>query len=217
MFDRIAPTYDRFNALASLGRHQGWRRTLVRQIPVGANVLDIGTGTGDVAFRARAQGHDVVGLDFSEAMIAGARRKDVKGAIQWVVGSAEALPFAENSFGCVTSAFALRNFRSGLDAVFRDAFRVLKVGGKTLHLDFGRPAAPWMRFGHRVYLMWGMPVVGRWVCGQRWPQDYLKDTINTFFEPAEIEDRLEAAGFTNVSHQPIMGGVVQLYRGTKAC
>src|SRR4051812_7146393 len=98
MFDRIAPEYDRFNALASFGLHQSWRDAMVREIPVGAKVLDIATGTGDVAFMARARGHEVVGLDFSERMISLARSKDKEGAILWMTGSAETLPFADRSF-----------------------------------------------------------------------------------------------------------------------
>jgi demethylmenaquinone methyltransferase / 2-methoxy-6-polyprenyl-1,4-benzoquinol methylase len=217
MFNRIAPGYDHFNALASFGMHQSWRDILVKQIPPGARVLDIATGTGDVAFKARAQAHEVVGLDFSEPMITRARKKDKNGSILWMTGSAEALPFAENSFGCVTSAFALRNFRRTLDAVFQETFRVLKPGGVVLHLDFGRPRAPLMRWGHRLHMTFGVPLIGRMVLRERWPQGYLKSTINQFFEPAEVEDHLEAAGFINVGHRPVFGGVVQLYRGTKAC
>src|SRR5258708_28302498 len=117
MFDRIAPEYDRFNTLASFGLHQGWREALVRQIPVGAKVLDIATGTGDVAFMARTHGHEVVGVDFSERMISRARAKDKEGSVLLVTGSAEALPFADRRFECVTSAFALRNFGSCLAGV----------------------------------------------------------------------------------------------------
>ena len=76
MFDRIASDYDRFNAWASLGLHQHWRRTLLRRVPKGARVLDIATGTGDVAFLAAQAGHAVIGMDFSERMLAKAREKD---------------------------------------------------------------------------------------------------------------------------------------------
>jgi len=217
MFDRIAPEYDRFNALASFGLHQGWRQTLARAIPVGAKVLDIATGTGDVAFLAREYGHDVVGLDFSEQMIIRARAKDQQGSILWMTGSADALPFADRSFECVTSAFALRNFRSCLEKVFQESYRVLKSGGMALHLDFGRPRFPLMRWGHRLHMAVGVPLIGRLLCGGRWPTGYLENTVDRFYEPKEVEDRLEAAGFINVGHQPLFGGVVQLYRGTKAC
>lgn len=216
MFNRIAPGYDRFNALASFGLHKNWREVMVRAIPSGAKVLDIATGTGDVAFSARKHGHEVVGLDFSEEMIRRAQAKDRQQSIRWVVGSAAALPFASEEFGAVTSAFALRNMRSCLDDVFRESFRVLKSGGLAQHLDFGRPGFPMMRWGHQVHTRVGVPLIGRLLLGQRWPQGYLADTIRDFYNPSQVEDRLEAAGFINVSHQSLMGGVVQLYRGTKA-
>src|ERR1035438_6172127 len=93
MFDHIAPNYDRFNAWASLGLHQGWRKALVKQIPAGATVLDIATGTGDLALLAHTRGHEVTGLDFSESMLAQARKKDVKKDVRWIQGSADCLPF----------------------------------------------------------------------------------------------------------------------------
>ena len=217
IFDRIAPEYDRFNAWASLGMHHSWREILAREIPPGARVLDIATGTGDVAFLAHEKGHDVVGLDFSERMIARARAKDKSGEILWMVGSADQLPFAERSFGCVTSAFALRNLRSCLDAVFRDTYRVLKSGGVALHLDFGRPHFLPLRWGHRLHMTYGVPLIGRLLFGERWPKGYLETTIEHFYEPAEVEELMQSAGFNDVTHQPILGGVVQLYRGLKTC
>src|SRR5690349_20461677 len=83
MFDRIASDYDRFNALASLGLDQRWCRALLARIPAQARVLDIATGTGDVAFLAAQDGHSVVGLDFSERMLTKAREKDAEGKIKW--------------------------------------------------------------------------------------------------------------------------------------
>ena len=216
MFDRIAPEYDRFNALASFGMHRGWRETLVGQIPPCVDVLDVATGTGDIAIAARDQGHQVIGLDFSQAMIRRAQTKDPNNSIRWVVGSADQLPFAENSFGCITSAFALRNFR-GLDAVFRESYRVLLPGGRVLHMDFGRPKQPLLRLGCRLHMTWGVSLIGRMLFGERWPKDYLAKTIDQFLEPAEVEDCLEAAGFINVRRQPLFGGVVQIYKGTKPC
>jgi demethylmenaquinone methyltransferase/2-methoxy-6-polyprenyl-1,4-benzoquinol methylase len=217
MFDRIAPQYDRFNALASLGLHQGWRKTLVQEIPAGSRVLDIATGTGDLAFMEREYGHDVTGLDFSQAMIDRARAKDKAGSIQWVAASADALPFAADAFDAVTSAFALRNIRTRLSEVFKENFRVLRPGGRVLHLDFGRPRFPLMRWGHRLHMNLGVPLIGKLLCGDRWPKGYLENTIDGFFSPSEVEDYLEHAGFVNVSHQPVMNGVVHLYRGTRAC
>lgn len=215
MFDSIAPDYDRFNAWASLGLHQHWRRALLRRIPEDARVLDVATGTGDVAFLAASAGHSVVGLDFSERMLQIAREKDPQGRIRWVNAPADRLPFSDRSFGCVTSAFALRNLRGSLEAVFKENFRILRSGGKVLHLDFGRPTSALSRWGHRLHLQFGIPLIGQWVCGSRWPKGYLENTIQEFYEPQEVVRRLEEAGFSGVRHTPFSWGVVQLYEGTK--
>ncbi len=215
MFDDIAEGYDRFNAWASLGLHGHWREVLVKRIPKNARVLDVATGTGDVALLANRYGHEVVGVDFSENMLAKARAKDPAGKLLWIHASADRLPFPDKSFGSVTSAFALRNLRSCLDQAFRENFRVLKDGGNVLHLDFGRPKAGLLRWGHRFHLSFGVPLIGKWVCGAKWPAGYLETTIEEFFEPAEIQAKLEAAGFTAVRHSSLLFGVVQLYEGKK--
>ncbi len=217
MFDRIASDYDRFNAWASLGLDHHWRKTLVRHIPQGARVLDLATGTGDVAFWALKAGHEVVGLDFSERMLEQARAKDRQSQIRWMNGSADKLPFSDRSFGCVTSAFALRNLRGSLHAVFRENFRVLRQGGQVLHMDFGRPSSPISKLGHRVHLRIGLPLIGQWVCKDRWPKDYLASTIRDFYEPGEVCDMLQEAGFQDVRHRPLTLGAVQLYEGKKPC
>jgi demethylmenaquinone methyltransferase/2-methoxy-6-polyprenyl-1,4-benzoquinol methylase len=217
MFDRIASDYDRFNAWASLGLHQRWRKALIRRVPEGARVLDIATGTGDVAFLAARTGHAVVGLDFSERMLAHAKEKDKAGRVRWMNGSADRLPFSDRSFGCITSAFALRNLRGCLEGVFNENFRVLRKDGKVLHMDFGRPTSRLSRWGHQVHLNFGIPLIGQWVCKDKWPKGYLETTIREFFEPGEVVQMLEAAGFEDVRHTALSFGVVQLFEGTKKC
>lgn len=214
MFDDIAPNYDRFNAWASLGLHHQWRKALVKRIPEGARVLDIATGTGDVAFLVSPE-HAVVGLDFAEKMLDQARAKDTAGRIHWMQGSADQLPFSDRSFGCITSAFALRNLRSCLNQVFKENFRVLKKDGKVLHMDFGRPSSGVFRWAHHLHLSFGVPIIGQWLCGKRWPEGYLEQTIETFFEPADIEQRLRTAGFSSVTQTPLLWGIIRLYEGTK--
>jgi demethylmenaquinone methyltransferase / 2-methoxy-6-polyprenyl-1,4-benzoquinol methylase len=217
LFDHIASDYDRFNAWASLGLHQKWRAALFRRLPRGARVLDIATGTGDVALLAAQAGCSVVGLDFSERMLAEARRKDPRERIQWVNGSAEKLPFSDQSFDCVTSAFALRNLRGVISAVFAENLRVLRPGGKALHLDFGRPRSFFYRWGHAAHLRVGIPLIGRWVCGKRWPGGYLGSTIREFYAPEQVVGLLRQAGFSEARNIPLACGVVQLFEGIKGC
>lgn len=217
MFDRIASDYDRFNAWASLGLHQHWRRALLGRVPLRSRLLDIATGTGDVAFLAVRAGHTVIGLDFSERMLEKAREKDPAGKIRWMNGSADRLPFSDRSFDCITSAFALRNLRGCLEAALKENFRVLRNGGKVLHMDFGRPDSALSRFGHQVHLRFGIPLIGQWVCGERWPKGYLENTIREFYEPGEVAELLERAGFIGVKFSPLAFGAVQIYEGIKPC
>jgi len=217
MFDRIAADYDRFNAWASLGLHHHWRKALLSRVPVGSRVLDIATGTGDVAFLAAHFGHAVVGLDFSERMLAKAREKDTEGIIRWMNGSADRLPFSDRSFECITSAFALRNLRGCLEETFKENFRVLRNGGKVLHMDFGRPNSAISRLGHQMHLNYGIPLIGQWVCGERWPKGYLENTIRDFYEPEEVADLLKRTGFSDVRYEPMSFGAVQIYEGIKKC
>lgn len=217
MFDQIATEYDRFNTWASLGLDHHWRKCLVGRIPAESRVLDIATGTGDVAFLAAQSGHSVVGLDFSERMLEQAKVKDTHHRIRWMNGTADRLPFSDRSFGCITSAFALRNVRGSLASVFRENFRVLRHGGKVLHLDFGRPQSAFSRLGHRMHLHFGVPLIGQWLCKDRWPKGYLENTIMEFHEPSKVCDMLRAAGFQDVKTLSYSFGVVRLYEATKPC
>jgi demethylmenaquinone methyltransferase / 2-methoxy-6-polyprenyl-1,4-benzoquinol methylase len=217
MFDCIASDYDRFNAWASLGFHQRWRAALCRHLPQGARVLDIATGTGDVALLASKAGCTVAGLDFSARMLAQARQKDRENKVQWTSGAADKLPFSDGSFDCVTSSFALRSLRSVLSVVFQENFRVLRCGGKVLHMDFGMPGSWISRWGHGVYLHLGIPLIGRWVYGERWPKDFLVSTIREFYDPSQVIALLEEAGFSEVQRIPLTFGVVQLFAGIKKC
>jgi len=217
MFDRIATDYDRFNAWASLGLHHHWRKALLARVPKDARVLDIATGTGDVAFLAAQAGHAVVGLDFSERMLERAKEKDKGGRVRWMNGSADRLPFSDRSFDCITSAFALRNLRGCLEGVFSENFRVLRKGGKVLHMDFGRPNSTLSRWGHQIHLNYGVPLIGQWLCKERWPKGYLETTIREFYAPEQVTRMLVEAGFSEARHTVLSFGVVQLFEATKLC
>lgn len=174
----------------------------------------MGCGTGDLAVAAHQKGaFQVVGIDPASAMLAQARLKDA--SIQWIEGSAENLPFSNGVFTVVMSAFVLRNLRGILDASLREFHRVLRPGGRFLALDLTRPKNPLIGAIHRFYLRWGVQWMGRLICGSRWPENYLKDTIQTFMSPAEIVGKLSQAGFQNTKATPLFFGVVHLIEGSK--
>lgn len=220
MFDGIAPSYDRFNRWASLGLDEGWRRAAVArlQFAEGARVLDVATGTGDLAFAAERAGARVVGCDFAAAMIEIAARKgrspDSRSAFQ--VASAGDLPYASSTFAGVVSAFAMRNVRPILGPVLREMHRVIEPGGRVVILEFTEPTWAPLRWGHRLYTRALVPRIGGWLTGDREPFDYLNRSIDEWLSPEEFAAELGAAGFEDVAFERLSFGTVALHEGRRA-
>ncbi|MCS7182001.1 MAG: ubiquinone/menaquinone biosynthesis methyltransferase [Thermoanaerobaculum sp.] len=197
MFARVARRYDLLNRVLSLGQDQRWRRFLrqaVAQAPAGP-VLDLATGTGDVALGAFQR--PVVGVDFCLEMLALARRKPGRPVPwrYWVAGDVQALPFAEGLFAAVTVAFGWRNFPDPVQA-FGTVGRVLKKGGRLAILEF-HPVQrqPW-RTLHRLWQRWVIQPVGSWVSGDPQAYRYLPETSNHFLTPEALERAAALAGFS---------------------
>lgn len=218
MFNGIAPRYDTFNHWASLGLDYGWRRATVRSLHLGPDdeVLDVATGTGDLAFATAAVARQTIGCDFAEEMIRCARHKGRPGdGARFHVARAEQLPYADNSFQGVTSAFAMRNVKPMLADVLADAFRVTAPGGRVAILDFSRPKLAPVRWGHALYTKLLMPRVGKLMTGTSEPFDYLYRSIQEWYTPEEFADMLRAAGFGEVSYRMMGLGTVALHTGRK--
>ncbi|MFQ5745547.1 MAG: ubiquinone/menaquinone biosynthesis methyltransferase [Acidobacteriota bacterium] len=218
MFNILAPRYDSFNHWASLGMDFGWRRAAVRalQLPSDALVLDVATGTGDLAFAAARGVRRAVGCDFAVEMIAVARTKSgVANNVSFQVARAEALPYGGERFDGVTSAFAMRNVKPVLDQVLVEMFRVLRPGGRVAILEFSRPRHVPLRWAHGLYTRSVMPRVGRWLTGTAEPFEYLYRSIRAWLAPAAFAEQLQAAGFRQVTYRMMGLGTVALHRGQK--
>jgi demethylmenaquinone methyltransferase / 2-methoxy-6-polyprenyl-1,4-benzoquinol methylase len=217
MFSALAPRYDRFNRWSSLGLDNHWRRALAGRLSAGQRVLDVGCGTGDLSLLAFHRGCRVSGLDFSEEMLAVARRREP--AVDWTRAGADKTPFPPDSFDAVLSAYVMRNlYRGGLlEGSLKESFRVLKAGGRVMFLDLTRPRNPLLRWGHGLYMKTALPLIGRAVCGPSWPGAYLRSSIEEL--PAEVVIRglFEGAGFKDVEIIPLSGGIVSLFIGQKPC
>jgi len=220
LFTRIAPRYDWFNRLASMGLDQRWRREVVwrAEIAPGMRVLDVCTGTGDLAMLcAERQGGigEVIGVDMNAAMLSCARRKQqARGlAIQWLEGDAQALPFPDNHFDRVVIGFSTRNL-SDLTAGLRDMTRVLRPQGRLLILETGCPANPLMRAGYQLFLFTVAPVIGFVLTGRMWPFIYLARSVRHFLTPQAVVERLQAVG-TDATYVPLSGGLASVYVATK--
>ena len=218
MFDQLVPEYDRFNHWSSLGLDSLWRKELVRMLPGTGDVLDVGTGTGDLARAFSEKGGRVVGIDFSEKMIEAARRKlkHLSNAT-FEVARADDMPFQPRTFDGICSAFVVRNLHHGgvLGASLREFYRVLKPGGSMVHLELVRPPKGLLSWGHRAYIHAILPIIGWLNFGERWPKNYLAGTIERFPEPRQICQQFRWAGFERVGHYPLSGGIAALFVGVR--
>ncbi|MBV8395335.1 MAG: bifunctional demethylmenaquinone methyltransferase/2-methoxy-6-polyprenyl-1,4-benzoquinol methylase UbiE [Actinobacteria bacterium] len=207
MFDRIAPVYDAMNRVMTAGLDQRWRRITVEQVVRrGDRVLDACCGTGDLALAARARGADVVGLDFSEAMLERARAKSRD--VEWVQGDMLALPFDHASFDAATVGFGVRNV-DDLDAGLRELHRVLRDGGTVGILEITRPRGVLAPF-YRLWFDRLVPALGRVLPGGA-AYTYLPASVRRFPGPEELASRLEQAGFAAVRFRLFAGGIVALH------
>lgn len=220
MFDAIAPRYDAFNRVASLGMDESWRRAAVRQLqlPAGGVILDMATGTGDLAFAAARAGLNVVGCDFAPRMIEIAHAKaSARGvAYTWFhVGRGEHLPYAAERFDGAVSAFAMRNVRPVLDQVLGELYRVMRPGARVVILEFSEPALAPVRWGHALYTRALVPLIGRLLTGDSAPFDYLNRSIDEWGPPQRFAEHLQAAGFDGVGFRRLSLGTVALHWGQR--
>ena len=224
IFDRIAGRYDLLNRIISCHLDTVWRRELVRALELsgdGSYVLDLGTGTGDLALAAcQAVGKRgrVLGLDLSWPMLAHAQTKTrtaKNGArSSYVWGSATAVPFADASFDAAISAFVLRNIPD-LERFFTEAYRVLKPGGRIATLDMFPPPRGLFSCLYWLYFRGLMPWIGAGLAGDQRAYRYLADSVRNFAGPEILAERIQALGFHNVRTIRYLRGAICLHVGIK--
>jgi len=224
LFNNIAPTYDLLNHLLSMGRDFYWRKKSVQELKGFEGwILDIATGTGDVAIEIIHQNGDhrkVFGLDFSEPMIKRARRKVLgKGLSQKIalsLGDALSLPFRDNTFHASIVAFGLRNIVEKEQAL-SEIVRVIKRGGKVIILEFTFPNKGLMRKIYPIYFQRVLPRVGGFVSGDQGAYAYLPESVSHFASVENYEEIMRKVGLENVSSQSLTGGVASVISGIKKC
>jgi len=221
LFEGLAPRYDLFNRLSSLGLVAFWYRRLQKEAAFSshARVLDLCTGTGELALGTRRKlknGAMIVGLDFSKAMLECARSKAQARGLEssWVDGSAAQIPFKNDTFDGVTMGFAMRNMES-TRATLLEIHRALKVGGQALILELGRPHNPVFRRMHHAWLMTYVKVVGFFLRGKKEPFDYLARSIYEFLDPKTFLEEFSACGFTHNRYIPLTNGIAGIYVAVK--
>ncbi len=217
MFDAIAHRYDLNNRLHSFRRDQAWRRRAVRTCRVKTTdvVLDVACGTGDLAIAfGAARAERVIGVDFSQAMLARAADKAAgrpELPLNWIGGDALRLPIAEASVDIVSIAFGLRNVSDPAAAISEFA-RVLRPGGRLMILEFTTPANPLIRAAYHVYFHHVMPHTASWISRDAArAYRYLPRSVTTFAGSAGITGMMRRAGLQVVSVEPVTFGIATIF------
>lgn len=210
MFDTIAPRYDLVNRVMTFGLDVRWRNRTIKDLalPAGSTIADLACGTGDFCRTLADKGHNPIGFDLAFGMLAHARTE-----APLVHSDALKLPVPDASMDGVTCGFALRNFVE-LDPFFVELARVVRPGGRIALLDVSRPKSGVLRFGYDIYFGKVVPLIGGLLSNSD-AYHYLPRSLSYLPDPRVLADQVSAAGFNNVKHQQLNGGLVQLITGTR--
>ncbi|MGB0929885.1 MAG: bifunctional demethylmenaquinone methyltransferase/2-methoxy-6-polyprenyl-1,4-benzoquinol methylase UbiE [Chitinophagales bacterium] len=221
MFDNIAPRYDFLNHLLSLNIDHYWRWRMINRLKSlqPKKILDVATGTGDVAIAVmRLKPTEIVGVDISAQMLEVGKKKMKKKKFDKVVtmqlGDAENLDFADNSFDAITVAFGVRNFEH-LQKGIKELNRVLKPGGKLVVLEFSKPKTFPIKQFYNFYFKYILPLVGRIFSSDDSAYTYLPASVQAFPEGGEFINILSQSGFQSTKWIPLTFGISSIYEGTK--
>jgi demethylmenaquinone methyltransferase / 2-methoxy-6-polyprenyl-1,4-benzoquinol methylase len=217
MFDRIAPQYDSLNSILSLSIDRAWRRTAISSLSIKADeaVLDIATGTGDMAILAFEQ-HPcrVTGIDLSRQMLVRAliktREHHYGSSFHALQGDALSMPFWNESFHKAIMAFGIRNVQD-IDGLLKEVHRVLKPEGQFCVLEFSMPHFTPFRWIYTAYLSWVLPFVGGMISGDFAAYRYLRDSVKGFPAPGAVEMIMEKQGFRVMQSKELFWGISHLY------
>ncbi len=216
MFDRIAPSYDLLNRILSISIDRYWRKKTIQSLHIEDNclVLDIATGTGDLALGAlRDTGCRVVGIDLSTGMLERAARKAgqyLEKRYFLVKGDAVAQPFGDETFERAMVAFGIRNVLR-VDRFLDELYRILKEGGWVAVLELSVPSNPFFKKIYFVYFKYILPVIGSIISGSAYAYRYLRDSVMVFLPPETLVGLMEKSGFTVIDAHTFLGGVAHLY------
>ena len=222
MFDDISSRYDFMNHFLSAGIDVKWRRKAIKQLSLlrPKTILDVATGTGDMAIMANHLLHPVriTGIDISEGMLVVGRKKiqqqGLANTISLLKGDSEAINFQDDSFDAVTVAFGVRNFEN-LKKGLHEIRRVLKPSGKLVVLEFSKPSRKVPKTLYNLYMRRVAPAMGKLFCKNRAAYEYLDQSIKKFPEGKYFTDILDELGYKNTYCKPLSLGICSIYCGEK--
>jgi demethylmenaquinone methyltransferase/2-methoxy-6-polyprenyl-1,4-benzoquinol methylase len=223
VFHSVAGKYDLMNDVMSFGVHRLWKRYTIEMSGVrrGQRVLDIAGGTGDLASKFSelvGPGGEVVLADINPSMLEMGRQRMVDtghvGNVEYSIANAEALPFVDDYFDCITIAFGLRNV-TDKDKALASMYRVLKPGGRLLVLEFSKPVLPGLGSVYDAYSFGVLPKMGKLIAGDEESYRYLAESIRMHPDQQTLKGMMERAGFSRCEYFNLTGGIVALHRGFK--
>ena len=219
VFSSVAPSYDIMNDLMSLGMHRLWKKRFVETVNLKENdiVLDVGSGSGDIAseiLKEKLQ-TSLYLLDLNEEMLLeGRKRLRKEKNIKYFIGNAEKLNFENNFFDKYTISFCLRNVTEYLLSI-KEAYRVLKPGGKYFCLEFSTPKSALISSSYKIYKSKILPLLGEIVANDKNAYKYLSESIDLFPSQEELSKNLLDCGFTKVETINLFNGIVAIHTGYK--
>lgn len=222
VFNSVASRYDVMNDVMSVGIHRLWKDAMMDWLAPrpGQKLLDVAGGTGDISFRflkRAGSGHATV-LDLTEPMLLAGRKRaeaaQMAGNLDWVVGDAMALPFADNTFDVYTISFGIRNVTRPQDAL-AEAFRVLRPGGRLMVLEFSQLPNAAMQKAYDLYSFNVIPRMGQLIAQDRDSYQYLVESIRNFPDQETFLSMIRAAGFENAAYRNLSLGIAALHSGWK--
>lgn len=221
MFDTISKNYDGLNRVISFGIDIKWRKRVVSIVSQNkpSKILDIATGTGDLAINMATTGaKEIIGLDISPGMLEVGKKKieDKKlgNIIKMVVGDSENLPFDDNTFDAITVAFGVRNFED-LQKGLKEIYRVLKPGGTFVVLETSVPTRTPFKQGYTFYTKYILPAIGKLFSKDRSAYAYLSESAAAFPHGEQFNNILDKIGFIGIENKPQTFGVASIYIATK--
>ena len=222
VFSSVASRYDVMNDAMSLGIHRIWKDAMMDWLAprAGQRLLDVAGGTGDISFRflkRAGSGHATV-CDLTEPMLVAGRQRaeaaSMAESLDWVVGDAMALPFADNSFDVYTISFGIRNVTRPQEAL-NEAYRVLKPGGRLMVLEFSQIPTPALQWAYDRYSFNMIPAMGQVIANDRASYQYLVESIRRFPDQETFLGMVRSAGFEQAKYRNLTMGIAALHSGWK--
>ena len=222
VFTSVASKYDVMNDVMSVGIHRIWKEAMMDWLAprAGQKLLDVAGGTGDISFKflkRAGSGHSTV-LDITENMLIEGRKRaetaQMVDNLDWVVGDAMALPFADNSFDVYTISFGIRNVTRPQEAL-NEAYRVLRPGGRLMVLEFSQIPVPLAQKAYDLYSFNVIPRMGQMIANDRASYQYLVESIRKFPDQETFLSMVQQAGFENTSYRNLSLGIAALHSGWK--